>query len=206
MTTASPTAGHHRVSRIQSHRDHCIPEQDNKPANRSTEALLSTPPTHESSTLKGIDPTGNTLTEQRGTGPPWSADPREQTGTFRCVSWLEIGWIHSTALGKPDGSRTRLTIHERLGDRGPFAILLKIRLRIDEILDHHEKPTRRSRDRQFTMLEPQIPEITANPLLQLVKGRGNEIGGEFFSADLKQKRVRHSTCVSKWRLYWKPLR
>jgi hypothetical protein len=54
--------------------------------------------------------------------------------------------------------------------------------------------------------EAQIVEITANPLLQLPEGRGNEIGGKFFSADLKQERVRHSTQISKRRLYWKPLR
>ncbi|QNJ06098.1 hypothetical protein SynMEDNS5_01375 [Synechococcus sp. MEDNS5] len=56
------------------------------------------------------------------------------------------------------------------------------------------------------MREPQIVEITVNPLLQLPKGRGNKIGGQFFSADLKQKRVRHSTRITKSRLYWKPLR
>lgn len=55
------------------------------------------------------------------------------------------------------------------------------------------------------MGQAQILEIATNPLLQLPKSRGNEIGGKFFSADLKKERVRHSTRISKKRLYWKPL-
>ena len=169
MAAAATATVNNRIRGRQGDGNHGITQQGDEPAHRTTEALLTAAPAHESPALKRIEPLGNAGLKQGRAVLPRRADAGEQAGTLRRVTGFKVLRIHPTAFGKADGRRPWLTIHQRLGDGRTLAIFLKIRLCVDQITHFHQKTARRSRDCQRTVIKPQLLQIGANTSLQLLK-------------------------------------
>jgi len=169
MATTATATVNNRIRGRQGDGNHGITQQGDKPTHRTTEALLTAAPAHESPALKRIEPLGNAGLKQGRAVLTRRADACEQTRALRRVTGFKVLKIHPTAFGEADGRRPWLAIHQRLGDRRTFAIFLKIRLCVDQITHFHQKTARRSRDRQRTVIEPQLLQIGANTSLQLLK-------------------------------------
>ena len=133
-------AADRRISTGNLNRDQAGSLQSQQPADRTTEALGSAAPAHETPSLKPGDPGGNQLLQQSRTVLSHRCHRGEHAGPLRCVTNVERRRFHTAAFGEADCCRSRRSILERLRHRRSLALLGEIGLAIRKALHLHDKP------------------------------------------------------------------
>ena len=187
MTTSEPIAADTGISALQLDGDQIRSQQGHEPADRSTEALATGPPAHETPPLQGIDPGWNQALEQIATGLTGRSHRGEHAGAFRGLPHLEFAGFHAAATGESDRSRTGLPIHEGLGHWGALAILREIVLTSLQIGHTDGQTPGRATDTDALMAEATLTEISGDALQQLLQGKTGEIRGQLLGANLQKK-------------------